>query len=65
MSVTEIKTQIKTLTPAERREIELLLHEMASEQPAADHFSSVKVPFDQAVDRVFQKHAVVLRKLSQ
>ena len=65
VSAAELIEQIKALPPAEVEVIRnfLLNGEAESEAPAVQYAPDAE--FDQAAQRVFEKHAELLRKLAQ
>ena len=65
MSAAEIIEQIKALPLEERREVFEFVHHAASaeKEPAVNYADDASA--DAAMDRVFEKHAEVLRRLAQ
>ena len=62
MTANEVIDQVKTLDPQERAKVLGVLLEMEAAQNIADMDDQ---RFEQAADRVLERHADLLRKLAQ
>jgi len=68
MSVAHIKEEILQLTSADRREVEVFLHDLAQkeQEPVNDAAQrGRKMSHDEAMDYVFTEFAPVLSRLAQ
>ena len=67
MSAAEIIEQIKALSPEERQQVASFIHATEQNEPAQG--SSVRYAdnekFEAVVERVFEKHAALFKKLAE